>query len=122
MRAPAAASQTMRALSATRGRRWHIHLVPEGQNVALCGFLPYADYPWRKPESGQRACVACAPLLHVRAALLYWDRRARNIRRAAVGWNHRKLQELDVARAAVLNLLTRAQGPDRKKSENYCGN
>jgi hypothetical protein len=53
---------------------------------------------------------------NVRAALLYWDRRARNfIRCAAVGWDQRKLQKLDAARASVLSLLRRTQGPGRKK-------
>ncbi len=49
----------MRILSSAQGRRTRRHYVPDGQFVALCGFLPGLGGVWRPPAKTARTCIQC---------------------------------------------------------------
>jgi len=49
----------VRLLSSSQGRASRRHYVPDGQFVALCGFLPGLNSGWRQPRRSARTCTDC---------------------------------------------------------------
>jgi len=65
----------MRTLSSAQGRSKRFHYVPDGQFVALCGFLPGLGSTWWAPRKPARVCVDCHRLHHTKKGICYSQER-----------------------------------------------